>query len=538
MDTGSQLIAFPCSECHDCGDSYHTDGYYNEDASETFERLSCDECTLGRCSNSQCHLGLSYQEGSSWSAYEAKDIMYAGGMHDEPESYVKDTSYSNGDDIHHASAFSTEIKFGCQTSLTGLFKTQLADGILGMSDEGGAFWRQLLNGGVISKQQFSLCFSRQIMVDRQGTLAGAITLGGRDERLSTIPLVYARNVKRGGFYTIHLKKVMLWKQQGRGIITPEQLKNEDVRTLDISENLLNSGGVIVDSGTTDTYFNHQIGAIFHEVWEDMTGTAYNNNEVSLTQEELMALPTILFQMEGDTDANKLLTDNPSTIPGLVGDLLDASGDNKYDILVAMPPSHYMEYDPDKQKYIPRFYLDEYGGSVLGANFMMGHDVLFDIDNRRLGFTESDCDYLALLNPSYKKNDEKEDVHGVTNNTAEEEDEKEIEEEELNNNEETTPFAHPSSNYGNGDDYYNSSDELCDRQCESIIALSILFIMSFVTMVTKIVRWRRRYSTVDDFVPAVELSSQHGSDDGDGGNRDFTIGDDDEDGFLDPKRRII
>jgi len=533
VDTGSQLIAFPCSECHDCGDSYHTDGYYNEDVSDSFDKLTCDECSLGNCANSQCHLGLSYQEGSSWSAFEAKDIIYAGGMHDEPESYVEDKSYSNGDDIHHASAFSTEIKFGCQTSLTGLFKTQLADGILGMSDEGGAFWRQMLNGGVISKQQFSLCFSRQTMVDRQGTLAGAITLGGRDERLSTKPLVYARNVKKGGFYTIHLKKVMLWKQQGRGISAAEQLKTQDVRTLDISENLLNSGGVIVDSGTTDTYFNHILGDAFKKIWKDMTGNAFNNNEVSLTEEELMALPTILFQMEGDADANKAIYDDPNTIPGLVGDL-DISGDNKYDILVALPPSHYMEFDPDKQKYIPRFYVDEYGGSVLGANFMMGHDVLFDIDNKRLGFTESDCDYLSLLNPSYKKNDEhideEEKTHGVTNKTTEEE-----VEEELNNEKETTPFAHPTSKYSNeGDD-----DKLCDRQCESIIALSILFIMSFVTMVNKIVRWRRRYSTVDDFIPAVELSSQHGSDDdGDGtDHHEFTIGDD-EDGFLDPKRRII
>jgi len=272
VDTGSQLIAFPCSECHDCGDSYHTDGYYNEDDSDSFDKLTCNECSLGDCANSQCHLGLSYQEGSSWSAFEAKDIIYAGGMHDEPESYVQDQdkSYSNGDDIHHASAFSTEIKFGCQTSLTGLFKTQLADGILGMSDEGGAFWRQMFNGGVISKQQFSLCFSRQTMVDRQGTLAGAITLGGRDERLSNKPLVYARNVKKGGFYTIHLKKIMLWKQHGRGISAPEQLKTEDVRTLDIAERLLNSGGVIVDSGTTDTYFNHIISQQFKKIWKDMT----------------------------------------------------------------------------------------------------------------------------------------------------------------------------------------------------------------------------------------------------------------------------
>ena len=31
-----------------------------------------------------------------------------------------------------ASQFAFELKFGCQTSITGLFVTQLADGIMGM----------------------------------------------------------------------------------------------------------------------------------------------------------------------------------------------------------------------------------------------------------------------------------------------------------------------------------------------------------------------------------------------------------------------
>jgi len=509
VDTGSQLIAFPCSECHDCGDSYHTDGYYNENESETFKKLTCgDGCTLGSCTNNQCHLGLSYQEGSSWSAYEAVDVMYAGGMHDEPESQIEDASLSSGDDIHHASAFSFDVRFGCQTSLTGLFKTQLADGIMGMSDEGGAFWRQMFAAGVIKKKQFSLCFSRQTMVAREGTLAGAITLGGRDDDLSSMPLVYALNVKQGGFYTVRLKNIFLWKEKGRGIKSAEELMGmqEDVRALDIAENLLNSGGVIVDSGTTDTYFNHQVGSAFHTVWKDMMGSEYGNNEVELTEEQLFALPTILFQMSGDVNANQALSDNPNSVPGLVGDLDTSS---PYDILVAMPASHYMEYDPDKQKYIPRFYTDEYGGSVLGANFMMGHDVLFDVDNKRLGFTESDCDYLALLNPSYTKKEKEEEVDDFTTE------------------EETTPFAHPNAS--------NDDEKLCDRQCESILALSILVTMSLVTAITKYMRWRRRYSTVDDFVPAVELSSQHGDDDDDD-DHVFSIGDDDE--FLDPKRRII
>jgi hypothetical protein len=42
-------------------------------------------------------------------------------------------------------------------------------------------------------------------------------------------------------------------------------------------------------------------------------------------------------------------------------------------------------------------VDESGsGGVLGANMMMGHDVLFDIQNNRIGWAEADCDYTALM----------------------------------------------------------------------------------------------------------------------------------------------
>jgi len=483
VDTGSQLTAFPCDGCKDCGSSYHTDNYFQTDESETFNKVECGNgCRLGSCQHDECRIGISYQEGSSWSAYEAKDISYVGGMHDEPETQIEGKDYTNGDDIKHASAFSFPLTFGCQTSLTGLFKTQLADGILGLSDERGAFWRQMSDEKVILKNQFSLCFSRQPIVERRGTLAGAITFGGRDDALTKFPMVYTDNIKKNGFYTVRVRNIFLWLENGSGVRNYNDLKNDRIERVDIGEQKLNTDGVIIDSGTTDTYFNKRIQEAFRKAWKKiMDGKEFTNKEVALTEEEFLSMPTIIFQLEGNDDLNKLIGNDPNLVHGLVGDL---DSDNPYDILLAMPPNHYFEFDSDINKYVPRFYTDEYGNSVLGANAMMGHDILFDNDNRLIGIAESDCDYLEVLNSPEKKK------FTATNKGA-------IVEE----NSEVTPFAHPQEDKPFCKDI---------SHCASIAGLILFVSMSIFTLLSKI--FRRSYRSTENYIPTMELSSTHGGDD--------------------------
>jgi len=92
----------------------------------------------------------------------------------------------------------------------------------------------------------------------------------------------------------------------------------------------------------------------------------------------------IAQQIGGGDYNK--------VPGLAGNL---DLNHPYDVLVAVPASHYMEHMSDGS-VMNRVYDEEDDGTVLGANVIMGHDVLFDAQDMELGWAESDCDYAKIV----------------------------------------------------------------------------------------------------------------------------------------------
>ena len=106
------------------------------------------------------------------------------------------------------------------------------------------------------------------------------------------------------------------------------------------------------------------------------------------------------EQEGEVPQN-------TTIPGIVGSDMDPKRAGK-SILLRMPPSNYMsrveddtEIDMSDLDTVAHYRMNVFftkksgAGAVLGANFMRGHDVLFDIENNRIGFATSTCEYEAL-----------------------------------------------------------------------------------------------------------------------------------------------
>lgn len=378
VDTGSHYTAFPCTGCRNCGLQHHTDPYYSPEKSKSFHLLQCSECREGvQCQDDKCVFSQSYTEGSSWEAYQVRDKFYCGGNDFLGAVDPNDQKYV------------IDFMFGCQLSLNGLFISQLADGIIGMSMYDTTLTKQMYNKGRLEHNIFALCYRRELGSSKRGVSAGSMTLGGVFNTLDTSPIIYAKNMASIGFFTVYVKGIFIRSGGGQSARTPAE-GDYSIHKVPLNVHKVNSGkGVIVDSGTTDTYLNKNMARSFNKMWRKVTGRDYAHSPISLNDEQLRSLPTILVQCQAyDMRMDPSLSD-PNSVVGYVGHLDPSS---PTDLLIAIPATNYMEYSPRTKQYASRVYFTETSGGVLGSNTMQGHNVVFDWENGRIGFAESSCTY--------------------------------------------------------------------------------------------------------------------------------------------------
>jgi len=62
--------------------------------------------------------------------------------------------------------------------------------------------------------------------------------------------------------------------------------------------------------------------------------------------------------------------------------------NPFDAVMAIPATHYMEYNPNTGTYRAKINMFSKLGSFLGINAMQGHAFFYDLSKDRIGFAES------------------------------------------------------------------------------------------------------------------------------------------------------
>ena len=217
---------------------------------------------------------------------------------------------------------------------------------------------QMYNSEVLRHNAFSLCLTRS---------AGIMSIGGTIlsypsekhlEPMQTEPLLHRNN-----YYVVEIAALYVGEVA--------------VGTTQTIANCFNSGkGTVIDSGTADMYLPAQIQNDFRNAWRSILGDekCLHNKAKSYTYNEFQKLPNITFTlskgyrwviqpcqyMEEQVQAGNIM-----------GSIFEQGWEGS-------------------KTFTNRIYLDEPRGCVLGANAMYYHDVLFDIENSRIGIASADC----------------------------------------------------------------------------------------------------------------------------------------------------
>jgi hypothetical protein len=357
VSTASHYTAFPCNTCSGCGT--HTEAYFKTSKSSScLYPVPCSQGCLHYCTGSECAMSQSYTEGSSWSAKEAIDDVWMA-EHDEAEAGPN-------------SKFKVRLPFGCQYKESGLFNTQVSNGIMGFAHgDSSTMVPKLFAAGLITSKSFSLCFQRQF---------GVIVLGGGDTRLHQRPMLYVPYTRSSNWYAVSVKAVSI----GAAVRTSNVQTSAKLESIGSTTPFGTGKGTIVDSGTTDTYLPSSVAAAFKAAFSRATNLLPGGYRTGVEYH----LPIGHVYSTGNSGSKR------PALPDIVFTLAGAPG--APDVNVVMWPSAYLELvqhtkGSTQGTFKARVYLDEGSGAVLGANVMRNHDMHFDQENSRIGWAPSSCE---------------------------------------------------------------------------------------------------------------------------------------------------
>jgi len=377
VDTGSTTTTIPCQECGDNCGQHHFDKPFNHDQSKTFKKFQCREkfgdYVCNDCTSSECSFGVSYVEGSSYRGHFTRDYVSFGNeiedyfsllVDQDPEQLENDEEDQNREaqqDLlqNIVNQRRTLLPFGCTDKETKLFYDQEADGILGLgvNTNTRSSPPNLLDALPLKNSDFDRSFSLCLAPN-----GGYFTVGGYNTAYHTEKIFYTRYYEEYGQYRVYLNKIEV---QGKDI--------------GLKPAVLNHGeGAFFDSGTTLTHMpSENYNAIRSHITSFCAENADNCGKGSNSDKQpfCWARNTNDFPTQGEFFATF------PTFKFYFGKESEAEYEWRAE--------DYLYKEEDNERYclgLARYERE----TILGGTFMKNHDVLFDKDNKRLGFVRANC----------------------------------------------------------------------------------------------------------------------------------------------------
>ena len=361
LDTGSSITTSPCDKCYSCGN--HLNKKFKLENETNI--ISCDtnECNFvprTKCKDGKCSFDINYSEGSEISGFYVHEEVFFEMINNE----------------YNITNISYKIPIGCTTLETHLFKTQLADGIMGLNNNDKSFVSMLYNLKVIQKNIFTLCFSHE---GGYFSIGNIFSLHHLSKNITYINII---NKNSGGNHYMQLEKIIIG--------------NKSIQSRFES---------FIDSGTTLTYFPP---LLYNKLMNKFLEICKNNPKCGN-----------LRRIEGFGYCAKLK--NEDEIDVIINEgwmnitfILDGKE------IIWTPKNYNFIYNSNINglNLCVGFDSDRRNNVLLGTTFMHGFDIIFDRDNDRMGFVPADCNRNIVNEDIDKYNIENLDTNNIDINNIE------------------------------------------------------------------------------------------------------------------------
>ena len=337
IDTTGSLISSSCNLYSSFIDKSHN--FYEIEQEKDIincNNNTCDNHPYSSCINKQCYFEYSYNNSTINGIYVNQYI-----------------SFMENAESHY-------LSIGCTQNETNYFMNKNADGIFGLNDNNNSIVNILYKEKIIPKNMFSICLNQND--------GGYLSLGKTKEEfhyqnnkitIKNIISYIPYNIIENGKYSIEMDS--LYIEKGDNLIKNNEKHNSIIDTLSAKTYLI------------EKIYNNLINEFLIEC-SKKKGNCYN-----IKKDEEFGYCSNFKSKQ------KIIKSIDKYWPTLTISF------NRYNHVLS-PHNYFIAYSSTNDiKACIGFDKTNKNYNILGTTFMNGYEVIFDNENKNLGFIESNCE---------------------------------------------------------------------------------------------------------------------------------------------------